>query len=75
MYIIYKSVKLSCCGYICFGALTHFFRPNNKNVYIIYIYIYICGSSEDFTCNYIKQEVLHYTEIINLLHARHTFAI
>ena len=25
-----KLVKLSCCGYLCFGALTHFFRPNNK---------------------------------------------
>ena len=37
-----KSVKLSCCGYICFGALTHFFRPNNKiYIYKIYIYIYI----------------------------------
>ena len=45
------------------------------NCCYIYTYIYICGSSDDFTCNYIKQEVLHYTEIINLLHARHTFAI
>ena len=26
----YIYMKLSYCGYICFGALTHFFRPNNK---------------------------------------------
>ena len=27
---IQYTVKLSCCGYICFRALTHFLRPNNK---------------------------------------------
>ena len=28
--LLIKSEKLSCCGYICFGAQRHFFRPNNK---------------------------------------------
>ena len=64
-----KSEKLSCCGYICFGALTHLFRPNNKiSCYLVFGYLVVIFCYLVWRGVLVHRNICNHNKIVSLIY-------